>query len=173
MKVRYDNKCTIDETCTIDININKDVEGPVFFYYELNNFYQNHRRYLNSRQPQQLKGEIKKGSDLDDCKPAVYMRDIGRTQSVDGTPLSEDTVANPCGLVARSVFTGKFALKLYRNLLLLDTYTMKEPDGVTDVPINDKDIAWKEDREDKFKRAPNWQSVQWIDVEDGMQHNNY
>ena len=31
-------------TCTIDVVVDKDMDAPVFVYYQLDNFYQNHRR---------------------------------------------------------------------------------------------------------------------------------
>ena len=42
----------IDKTtniCEIKITIEKDMPQPVYFYYELGNFYQNQRDYVRSR----------------------------------------------------------------------------------------------------------------------------
>lgn len=36
-------------TCTIVIQVDESMDEPVFVYYELDNFYQNHRRYVRSR----------------------------------------------------------------------------------------------------------------------------
>ena len=36
----------------------KDMVAPVFMYYELDNFFQNHRRYVESRDNTQLKGKL-------------------------------------------------------------------------------------------------------------------
>ena len=33
------------------------MKAPVYVYYELDNFYQNHRRYVKSRSDSQLEGE--------------------------------------------------------------------------------------------------------------------
>ena len=40
-------------------NIDKKIEPPIYFYYELNNFFQNHRVYLESKDEDQLKGQDK------------------------------------------------------------------------------------------------------------------
>jgi len=46
-------------TCYVTIDILEKVEGPVYIYYQLDNFYQNHRRYVKSRDNYQLAGEYK------------------------------------------------------------------------------------------------------------------
>lgn len=37
------------------------MEGPVYVYYELRKFYQNHRSYVKSRSFDQLKGGVSRG----------------------------------------------------------------------------------------------------------------
>lgn len=37
------------KTCTIEFTIKEPIEAPVYVYYQLDNFYQNHRRYVRSR----------------------------------------------------------------------------------------------------------------------------
>ena len=86
------------------------MEKPVYLYYQLDNFYQNHRRYVKSRDAGQLKGESKTVDELDDCYPIKQNKDLGYTTdttSVLGGTLKPDDPAVPCGLVAKSYFNGK------------------------------------------------------------------
>ena len=48
-KADYSVKCAGEETCLIDMQIDEKVEAPVYLYYSLHRFYQNHRRYVKSR----------------------------------------------------------------------------------------------------------------------------
>jgi hypothetical protein len=84
-------------TCLIRFDLPTILKPPVFMYYRLTNFYQNHRRYVKSFDANQLKGEavplatIKAGS----CKP---MDAVG------------DKIIYPCGLIANSLFNGNYEL---------------------------------------------------------------
>jgi len=51
-----------------------------------------------------------------------------------------DNVASPCGLIAKSYFNDKY--ELYNN---------KNFDNKYRIPIDEKGIAWPEDREKKYK----------------------
>jgi hypothetical protein len=42
------------KTCTITFTPDTDMEPPVLIYYEINNFYQNHRSYMTSRDDNQV-----------------------------------------------------------------------------------------------------------------------
>ncbi len=51
--------CAIDvpnenKACTIEFNVEKDMEPPILVYYEIDNFYQNHREYTTSRDDEQV-----------------------------------------------------------------------------------------------------------------------
>ena len=72
-------------------------QGKVYVYYGLTNFYQNHRRYVKSRDDAQLGGaDIRSASDLvSDCEPY--------------RAFENDTVKipyAPCGSIANSLFNG-------------------------------------------------------------------
>lgn len=56
VRARYDNMCSINSNCTLNFQIPSTMQAPVFFYYELNNYYQNHRLYATSVSVEQLGG---------------------------------------------------------------------------------------------------------------------
>ena len=153
-EIQYDLNCPeYGVECQVNLRIDETIEGPVFFYYELSNFYQNHRRYVKSRSYAQLAGEeITMKEAEDSCEPAMTNAQMGKTVAFDGvTTLEPDAVAYPCGLIAKSLFNDTFDLYLDNQLIIMDQ----------------SDIAWKSDVEYKFRnQAGDWQSKQWADVED-------
>ena len=154
---RYDDitDCKADwknpNTCTISISITEKMDSPVFFYFEIRNMYQNHRKYNKSRDINQLMGDTRSISEIDSyCDPIVDMEDLGFETTLN---LTESDPANPCGLVAKSYFNDTFEL-----------YTSNE---LKKIQITSKDIAWDIDKEEKFKKNSNSEELQWIDVENG------
>lgn len=93
-------------------------------YYGLTNYYQNHRRYVKSRDDDQLLGRLE-NPPSSDCMP--FDKDSN------GNPIA------PCGAIANSLFSD--VLKLYAN------------DG-SPVPTIRRGIAWPSDRNIKFKNPP-------------------
>jgi hypothetical protein len=43
----------------LSFTFEEDADGPMYVYYELQNFYQNHRRYVSSRDAYQLEGVVR------------------------------------------------------------------------------------------------------------------
>ena len=75
-------------------------------YYGLTNYYQNHRRYVKSRDDRQLEGNpVTSINDLTkDCEP---YRGLVNENHTEGIPYA------PCGAIANSLFNGRlYALKL-------------------------------------------------------------
>ena len=71
----------------------------VYVYYELGKYYQNHKRYVRSRDDNQMAG---KGSGSGKCAPEQY---------VGGNPnpsLPNQGAVTPCGLIAWSFFNDSF-----------------------------------------------------------------
>jgi hypothetical protein len=97
---------TMQLQCVIEFDIPANITPSVLLYYKLTNFYQNHRRYVQSYDANQLKGQFRSASTLgnSNCKP------LG---TLDGKPIY------PCGLIANSIFNG-----LYISFLFLhDIFT--------------------------------------------------
>ncbi|XP_075053112.1 cell cycle control protein 50C-like isoform X2 [Mixophyes fleayi] len=113
-------------SCTVNFTVNKTIQGDVFVYYGLSNFFQNHRRYVISRDYAQLLG--RNGTDtetLSSCAPfSMYSN---------GTPMA------PCGAIANSLFN--------------DTITLVYQSGAssnTQVPLLRTGNTWWSDKNVKF-----------------------
>ncbi|XP_063080116.1 cell cycle control protein 50B [Engraulis encrasicolus] len=112
--------------CAVDFTLTKQFEGPVFFYYGLTNYYQNHRKYGVSRDDYQLSGDTDYFTDpTDDCVPYQYD--------------SRNRPIVPCGSVANSIFNDTF--KLYQIV-----GGQKKL-----VPFDGKGIAWWTDYNIKYR----------------------
>ncbi|KAL3478025.1 ligand-effect modulator 3 family [Aspergillus californicus] len=133
-----------DELCRLSFDIPDDMGPPVFMYYRLTNFYQNHRRYVKSLDLDQLKGKAVKNDTIDggSCDPIT---------------LDDNKKAfYPCGLIANSMFNDT----IY-SPVLVNGQEENEPYNMTK-----KGIAWDSDKElikkTKYEPGavvppPNWQ----------------
>ncbi|KAH7298878.1 hypothetical protein KP509_25G062700 [Ceratopteris richardii] len=119
-RVQYIQDFTTDKICTRLLTVPKYMKKPIFVYYQLENYYQNHRRYVKSRSDKQLLyGEGASLADTETCKPK---------QLLDDQPII------PCGLIAWSLFNDTYSFTISGNA----------------VPVNKKGISWKSDRYHKF-----------------------
>ncbi len=98
------------------------MKAPVYVYYELQNFYQNHRRYVKSRSDTQLAG-------------TVYT-DEAKVQDCDPLRSRGGKILHPCGLVANSYFNDSFAIS-----------ASTAPGSFA---MNEQGISWESDRKKKF-----------------------
>jgi len=160
-------KTKLNGQCTIKLEIKERIVAPVYVYYQLDNFYQNHRRYVKSRSFKQLQGFYLPVSQLAECDPIKTNKDL-RPQIIkyaDGTLFTaEDDAlpAIPCGLVAKSLFN--------------DTYVFRKKDVTPDIKINSNGIAWESDIKYKFGNVQNttvgtedrpWWKTQWTNMTNG------
>ncbi|CAA2967474.1 ALA-interacting subunit 1-like [Olea europaea subsp. europaea] len=81
-----------DKNCSRILRVPKRMEQPIYVYYQLDNFYQNHRRYVRSRSDQQLRNS-RDADDTSACKPE---------DTAHGMPIV------PCGLIAWSLFNDTY-----------------------------------------------------------------
>jgi hypothetical protein len=107
------------QTCTIEFEIPNDIQGNIFMYYKLTNFYQNHRKYVESYDWEQLRGEAVPWDTISKkCEPMRYR---------------DDKIIYPAGLVANSMFNDTFS-----NLTNID-------DVNSNYDFSYNGIAWKSD----------------------------
>lgn len=112
--------------CRIKFTL-KDFEGSVYMYYGLTNFYQNHRRYVKSRDDNQLLGNLN-AEPAHDCMPFDYATGDNGKQPI-----------APCGAIANSMF----------NDVLMLAKSIK--DVWNNVTLFNTGIAWDSDKNIKFR----------------------
>ena len=155
---QYDNlpDCKESPICNISIEIEKDMDRSIMIYYQLNGFYQNHRRYVKSKSDVQLNGKTMTLEEMrksQECDPVVTNEEMGFKEgavSITGKELNMKELAVPCGLIAKSYFNDVF-----RDWKL-------DNESIT---VNEKDIAWSADKELKYKNTDDL-SKQWINITD-------
>ncbi|XP_026195025.1 cell cycle control protein 50B isoform X2 [Anabas testudineus] len=112
--------------CNMNFSIDTLFKGPVFFYYGLSNYFQNHRKYGVSKDDNQLFGDLTYfTSPSSSCSPYQYD--------------SSNKPIVPCGSIANSMFNDTFVLYQIVN------GTNKE------VPLDGKGIAWWTDYSIKYR----------------------
>lgn len=151
---------------SIDFDIPATMNPPIYMYYKLTNFFQNHRRYTGSRLDPQLAGDP--ASAISDADPIATVGDIsgsmGRRFELNGVNRSYgEFVYSPAGLIAWSMFNDSFTLWKYLDA----TPNANSPkelicngsgfSKINNFPTSNssschkKGIAWPSDVADKFK----------------------
>ena len=129
------------DVCQIQFRIPNDIGQPVFLFYRLSNFFQNHRRYVKSLDTNQLLGQSIPNTTIADgsCDPLKL--------NADKKPYY------PCGLIANSLFND----------------TIGTPRGIQtgNYSMTNVGIAWSSDKNlygpttykpQDVAVPPNWQS---------------
>eukprot|EP00287_Rhodomonas_sp_CCMP768_P030347 CAMPEP_0202854662 /NCGR_PEP_ID=MMETSP1389-20130828/91119_1 /ASSEMBLY_ACC=CAM_ASM_000865 /TAXON_ID=302021 /ORGANISM="Rhodomonas sp., Strain CCMP768" /LENGTH=397 /DNA_ID=CAMNT_0049533259 /DNA_START=28 /DNA_END=1221 /DNA_ORIENTATION=- len=169
VSVRYDELCMDQAVCKIEFDLSDDdgwEDQDVYVYYQLDNFYQNHRRYVQSRAAKQLTGETLKLDSTDvltsdgsvaECSP-FFDHSVDKTDGEDN-----EVYMYPCGLVARSFFNDSFILRGPDDAIV----QYNDHDGnkactartaPLPCPSNPEGIAWQSDVDKKYKAA----EVPWL-----------
>jgi len=143
---RYDNTCPFNTVCNVELTVTSKMTPPIYFYYKLTNFYQNHRRYVKSRDDVQLSGMDDSGST---CDPLIDGKD--------------GQLLYPCGLIAASFFNDTFNACLQRKGSATCT-VMTEP-TFTWVKTG---IAWQSDVDQKFQMGNHPESGETRITPDGV-----
>jgi hypothetical protein len=136
--------------CDIEFDIPEAMGAPVFLYYYLTNFHQNHRRYVASFDTDQLTGSARSYNDLDgsDCDPLYGNSDLQLPYF-------------PCGLIANSLFNDSFTSPRLLNP------AGSSGNDTREYTMSTSNIAWSSDRDlysdttsyafDQVLPPPNWQ----------------
>lgn len=125
LKDQYQVKTTV---CSLIFELPNDLGPSVFFYYRLEDFYQNHRRYVKSVDVEQLKGKAQTNNTVSGgtCDPLRIDPDTKKAYF-------------PCGLIANSWFNDTFSSP--RKI------GVRNDDNTNETyPMTNKGISWASDR---------------------------
>mmetsp|Transcript_10004 Transcript_10004/g.18199 ORF Transcript_10004/g.18199 Transcript_10004/m.18199 type:complete len:342 (+) Transcript_10004:21-1046(+) len=135
---RYDDRsaCSVNTNtsapavyCNVTLDIQKKMEGPLQFSYQLTSYFQNYRRYVKSRSDWQLADVA---GTLETCDP---LENFG------------NKTLYPCGLVASSFFNDSFTAFACGS-------SGTDCVELTGNSWKETGIAWKSDRDKLFKERP-------------------
>jgi len=145
------------QPCQISLKVLKDMEPPIYLYYQLDEFYQNIKDYSKSRSYKQNRGEI----NVDNSYPPkcdgankiieIFDNDSSKYKNPWNHTFDPTDYANPCGLWAKSFFN--------------DSFILLDPQNNT-VQVNESGIANIYDIENTFKNIKDYTTLQWLDVTD-------
>jgi hypothetical protein len=149
--------------CQIQFTIPNDIGPPVFLYYRLSDFFQNHRRYVKSYDSNQLLG-----SKVLLPTASCYPLDTTVTTIPTATPSTSTVAYYPCGLVANSLF----------NDTILPPVVQKTSADSQNYSMTNSGIAWSSDAKlygktqyslDEITPPPDWR-IRW--PEEGYTEDN-
>ncbi|XP_075480042.1 ALA-interacting subunit 3-like [Primulina tabacum] len=101
-RIGYIQDDRTNKTCIRTLNVPKKMKQPIFVYYQLDDFYQNHRRYVKSRSDEQYKSPENEQK-TKTCEPEAF--------NDDRKPIV------PCGLVAWSLFNDTYTISINGNTI--------------------------------------------------------
>ncbi|RWS08890.1 Cell cycle control protein 50A-like protein [Dinothrombium tinctorium] len=148
--------------CDFKFELRENFRKNVYFYYGLTNYFQNHRRYVKSRDDDQLHGDLSKAPSSD-CLPFDRAIDPRTNKTM---PIV------PCGAIANSLFSDKFRLFYI------------EKNQSVEVKLSDEGISWPTDRYIKFRnpedpdlwarftRPPLWKE-HMVNMKDRMRNEHF
>lgn len=157
--VRGENSNQSSCQVTVSMEVTADMKQPIYMYYQLSNFYQNHRRYVKSRSDTQLRNDDLYTVDSL-CEPLAKRSCTSQASGNTG-----DCAVYPCGLIAWSVFNDTFYQTPYAswqsstNCPHRTSCVQHQPADTSTpaagIPWDNSDIAWASDKDQKFKKNDN------------------
>jgi len=157
-------------TCKLSFQIFKTFDKPVYLYYRLTNFYQNHRDYSKSYSARQLKSEnfFKLSNDQQEKFLSSIKSSCNPFDLINGKQIY------PCGLIANSYFTDSISNLVRDDGKIYEFY--------------ESGISWASDK-DKYKNMnldeltdeqisqyeppPNWKKANPELYGNGYNRNNF
>ncbi len=163
----------LSETKEVVFHLEGEWDPPVYVYYQLDNFYQNHRRYVKSRSDDQLRGKEpsvqvdvelngkyerqqklyeKLNGDIQpvvsaytsSCSPLVLPAKVSNTCK--GPPTNQTGKERPCKVMwPCGLVAGSF----------FDDFYLPVNSSLSGLEWSEKNIAWQSDIDIKFKN-PEW-----------------
>lgn len=131
---------TDSSICQLQWEIPNNLHSTIYLFYKLTNYHQNHRKYVESFDVDQLKGKaLSKDKLVDKCDP---FREF------------EGKIVYPCGLIANSLFNDTFGPQLINSI-----------DSSYNYMLSNEDTAWSHDKNrygltkydiDDIVPPPNW-----------------
>ncbi|KAG4096463.1 Lem3/Cdc50 [Neocallimastix lanati (nom. inval.)] len=140
---KYDSQ---NHICKLSFQIFETYKKPVYLYYRLTNFYQNHRDYSKSYDAKQLKSDTPISKVSSACEP------FDKTE--------DNKQIYPCGLIANSFFSDEIS-----NLKSNGTYYEFKEEGISWSSDKDKYKNMNLDKlndvqiKSLFSPPPNWKKV--------------
>eukprot|EP01139_Manchomonas_bermudensis_P014448 Amastigsp_a508493_631.p1 type:complete len:319 gc:universal Amastigsp_a508493_631:1036-80(-) len=120
----------VTNNCTAVLSL-PSMKAPVYIYYQLTSYHQNHRRYVKSRNDAQLNGKPPSTwGAIEDCLPR-------RAVNEDKDKSNRGNWFLPCGLIAYTAFN--------------DSFEILPPASSSPLPWRKTGVAWESDVEKKFR----------------------
>lgn len=103
------NSFSRDHVCYVNMTVKEDIESEAFVFYEIGNYFQNHRRFVTSWIPSQFVDEFDGTGSVEPCSPVINITSrFCRGNVCDGEERQREPY--PCGLIANSMFNDIFWL---------------------------------------------------------------
>ncbi|KAI8804282.1 ligand-effect modulator 3 family [Cladochytrium replicatum] len=160
-----------NNTCSVRFLVPNEFKPPVFLYYRLTNFYQNHRRYVKSFDQSQLSGGIVDPSKLNlGCDPLRVPSQEGLPETMKNITLGPQAQYYPCGLVANSFFSDYLGGDPFEDNSVLQCISNQSTNpptpSDTEYLFTQDGVAWPSDTE-KFKSS-SWRVLRPTEVQSNL-----
>ena len=159
MRQRYDPKyihetgeimCALGTTCQVTFEVKEDMDAPIYVYYEIENFYQNHRDYLKSMYWPQLHWlNTKDKCESDHC---VNKDNINKGEYNYNREYWEELLKSNCKPLWKNEGRHLSPCGVVPNTMFDDTIRLNSIRTTPGISMREDKIAWKEDVNNVFQQ---------------------